>query len=243
MRKAISHQSSVIRFLIVLSLTTYYILHTTPVLATDSTASARLDASIESQRASPSASLQTKLKQLQAEIASKASELKAEVSGRLQNKAYVGKIKSKSEESLILIVKGSDPSTSSGQVSKTVKVNEFTEAKPAFKNLKAEDYVVALGDVDESDILTAKKIIKTTPPQDIKKVYFGEVLAVNQNMITLKTDKNLAISTNNQTDFKIGKEDGDLSDIKIGQKVVVSGIDKNDIIKASLVYAFPPSPI
>ncbi|MDO8639088.1 MAG: DUF5666 domain-containing protein [Candidatus Daviesbacteria bacterium] len=234
MRKAISHQSSVIRFLIVLSLTTYYILHTTPVLATDSTASARLDASIESQRASPSASLQTKLKQLQAEIASKASELKAEVSGRLQNKAYVGKIKSKSEESLILIVRNED---------KTVKVNEFTEAKPAFKNLKAEDYVVALGDVDESDILTAKKIIKTTPPQDIKKVYFGEVLAVNQNMITLKTDKNLAISTNNQTDFKIGKEDGDLSDIKIGQKVVVSGIDKNDIIKASLVYAFPPSPI
>lgn len=203
----------------------------TPTKALDST-----------QSASPSTSLQTKLKELQAEIASKASELKAEVSGRLQNKAYVGQIKSKTAESLILTIRGID---------KGVKVNEFTEfifipkivskTKLSIKNLEEKNYIVALGDIDETEVLNAKKIFKIDPPQEIKKIYFGEVLAVNENMITLKTDKNLAVSTTNQTDFKNSKGDSNLEDIKIGQKIVVSGVEKNNIIKASLVYTFSSS--
>ncbi|MDO8570546.1 MAG: DUF5666 domain-containing protein [Candidatus Daviesbacteria bacterium] len=187
------------------------------------------------QSASPSSSLQTKLKELRDDIASKAAEFKAEVSGKLQNKAYFGAIKTKAEESLILVIQDNN---------KTVKINEFTEfggsskIKPTFKNLEVGNFVVALGDVDETDILTAKKIIKTTPPAEIKQIYFGEVLAVNENMITLKTDKNLAVSTNNQTIFKTSKGDGTLKNIKIGKKIVVSGVNKNNIIKSSLIYSF-----
>lgn len=210
-----------------------FIMFITPTKAGDST-----------QSASPSASLQTKLRQLQVEIASKAAELKAEVSGKLQNKAYVGVIKSKSENtlsenSLILIIRNSD---------KTVKINEFTEfviptktvskIKPSLKNLEVKNYVVALGDVDETEILTAKKIIKTTPSEVVKQIFYGKVLAVNENIITLKTTENLAVSTNNQTVFKIGQKDGTWNNVKIGQKVIVSGISKNNIIKANLIYIF-----
>lgn len=190
----------------------------TPTKALDSTASA-----------SPSASLQTKLKELKDEIASRAAEFKAEVSHKLQNKAYVGAIKSKSDNSLTLTGKYGD---------KSVKINEFTEIKPNLKKLEMGNYVVALGDIDEADVLTAKKIIKITPLQDKKQVIFGKVLAINENIITLKTDQNLAVSTNAQTNFKIGQKDGTLDNIKIGQKVIVSGIVKNNIIKASLVFSF-----
>lgn len=199
-----------------------------PTFAAESTASA-----------SPSASLQTKLRQLQTEIASRAAEFKAEVSGRLQNKAYVGKIKSKTDETLILSIKEND---------KTVKINQFTEfiisvkpvskTKPTIKNLEVENYIVALGDVDETDILTAKKVIKIDPPKEVKQIFFGKILAINENIITLKTDQNLAVSTSNQTTFKIGQKDGTLDNLKIGQNVVVSGISKNNIVKAGLIYVF-----
>lgn len=208
-----------------------FIIFITPTIAVDSTDSA-----------SPSASLQAKLKQLQAEIASKAANLKAEVSGKLQNKAYVGIIKSKADESLILTIREND---------KKVKVNEFTEfvfipkiiskTKLSIKNLEVENYLVALGDVDETEVLTAKKIFKINPPKEIKQIYFGEVLVINENIITIKTDKNLAVSTNDQTIFKTGKDDGSLDDIKIGQKIIVTGVEKNNITKASLVYTFSSS--
>lgn len=180
------------------------------------------------QSASPSASLQLKLQELKDEIASKAAEFKAEVSGKLQNKAYFGAIKTKAEESLILVIR---------ETNKTVKINEFTKLtgsskiKPTLKNLEVGNYVVALGDVDETDILTAKKIIKTDAPKEQKQIYFGKVLAINENMITLKTDKNIAVSTSNQTVFKT-------SNIKIGQMIIVSGVTKNNIVKASLIYSF-----
>ena len=216
-------------FLIVaLTITAYCLLLAAPILAADSTVSA-----------SPSASLQTKLKELQAEIASKAAELKAEVSGKLQNKAYVGIIKSKADNSLVLAIREKD---------QTIKINEFTEfifipkiiskTKLSIKNLEVENYIVALGDVDETELLTAKRIFKIDPPTRVKQIYFGEVLAINENMITLKTDKNLAVSTSNQTVFKTSKGDENLSDIKIGQKIIVAGTEKNNIIRASLVYTF-----
>ncbi len=240
MRKVISHQTSVIRlFLIFISLTTYYLLLTTSTIAVDSTQSARLDASIESQRASPSASrFEQFQKEILEKVASKAANLKAEVSGRLLNKAYIGKIKSKTDDLLIL---------TNGENDKTIKFNQFTEymipiktskTKPTIKNLEVENYVVALGDIDETEVLIAKKIIRIEAPTEIKQIYFGKVLAINENMITLKTDQNLAVSTNAQTNFKIGQKDGTLDNIKIGQKVIVSGISKNNIIKANLIYIF-----
>ena len=51
---------------------------------------------------SPSADIKSKLEELKKEIASKAAILKQEVNKKLKDKAYVGKVKHKSDSSLTL---------------------------------------------------------------------------------------------------------------------------------------------
>ena len=54
---------------------------------------------------SPSADIRTKLEELKRDIASKAAALKGEVNRKLQNKAYIGKLASKSDETVTLVTK------------------------------------------------------------------------------------------------------------------------------------------
>ncbi len=51
---------------------------------------------------SPSANVKSKLEELKKEIASKAAKLKTEVDRKLKNKAYSGKVKVKSDQSITL---------------------------------------------------------------------------------------------------------------------------------------------
>ena len=81
----------------------------------------------------PSADVQSKLKALQNEIASKAAKLKNEISKKLQNKAYIGVVKSKSSNTLTL-------ATRSG--TKVVNTNQDTIYEPVKKGgIKEEDNV------------------------------------------------------------------------------------------------------
>lgn len=173
---------------------------------------------------SPSADIKSKLEELKKEIASKAAKLKQEVNRKLQNKAYIGKVKSKSTNSLTL---------ATGNDSKIVNINQDTVFESKIKSKKftqssilAEDYIAGLGDVDDRGVLAAKKIILHPNPPPPKTYLWGQIIAVSDKLVTLRDSKlkNIAVSTSNPN-------------VKVTDFVILTGsFGKNDIFKAEFVY-------
>lgn len=201
---------------------------------------------------SPSASIQSKLKDLQAEIASRAAAIKNEVSKKLLNKAYTGIIKNKGNASLTVNLKTDDGN---------INVSEFTEyiiksktliGDNGLKNLNVSDSIAALGDIDDKGALTAKRIIKLTKPVILKKVIHGSLVSVATASAILKTNQNdqFAIIFDKNTDYQIGKTDGNFKDITANQWIiaVVEPIapaptstteNQPQTLLAKFVYIFP----
>lgn len=186
----------------------------------------------------PSAGIKSKLEELKKEIASKAAQIKKEVDKKLRNKAYAGKIKTISETSLTL-------AASSGP--KIVSINQDTEYESKIKSKKkfsqktlslgdkptsGEDFIAALGDIDETGVLTAKKIILLNPiPQTLnpKSYLWGQVIAISDKLVTIKNrgNKNVAVSFPDQK-------------VKLNDFVILTGImGKNDIFEAEFAYIIP----
>lgn len=180
---------------------------------------------------SPSANTKTKLQSLQAEIASRASKIKQEIGRRLQNRVYTGFIKSKSANSLTI-------ATSQG--SKIININEYTvyqAQKPT--SLSVDDYILALGDIDDTAVLTAKKIIKTASPSAVRQVIFGTVTNTDNGTVTIqnKQGQNFSLATGEETVFKMGKSEGNIDDIKINKPVIAVGENTSTkTLKARFIY-------
>lgn len=201
---------------IVIVLTIYHLPYTIyPVFAADST---------------PSADIQTKLKQLETEIASKAANLKQQLNKKLENKAYVGTLKTHSATSLTL-------ASSSGP--KLVNLNQDTDFKSNIKSKKAfsadtladEMYIAALGDIDETQVLTARQIVLLTKPSGAHKSFlWGKVASIDGRLATLldRTSKTMAISNSSDTD------------IRVGDFIIATGkMGENDIFEAGFVFVIP----
>jgi hypothetical protein len=177
------------------------------------------DATVSAKTSSPSASIQEKLKALQAEIASKAAKLKTEINQKLNNKAYVGKVISKNTNSLIIL-------TLSGN--KSVKVNEYTTySVKNFAAITTDNYVAALGDVDDNDILTAKKIVVLKNAPFEPTILSGTVTANTGSSLTLQqTDSSANIT------FDI---DSKTTVINAGTSILRSEIQTGKVIAAVLL--------
>lgn len=212
-------------------------LYLTPSLAIDSTSSADL-----------SDNLKIKLKTLQDEISSRAAKLKQEISNKLQNKVYIGVVKSKSDNSLIMATKTG---------SRIVNVNEYTEysnftklskqnlSKGALKSASVEDYVATLGDVDDNEVLTAKRIIKLENPEgNEKKIVWGQITSINNHNFNLQTkDKeSLSFSWNENTTFIQNDTAGNSDDLKVGNTIIIVGQNqKSGQYQSLLIYLFAQS--
>lgn len=163
----------------------------------------------------PSADIVSKLKEFQKGAASKAAQLKELISKKLQNKAYIGSVQSQSGNSLTLSAK-SGP--------KMISINADTIIA---KKIKAEDYVAALGDVDETGVLIAKKIVLEASPSGEPKTYlWGKVISVSDDLVTLRDNnqRNIAASFPKSPKLK-------LNDI-----VISTGTTTKNIFEAEFVY-------
>lgn len=185
----------------------------------------------------PSADIKSKLEELKREIASKAAVLKLEVDKKLQNKAYIGKIKTKSDSTLTIASKNGP---------RIININQDTEfistikgKKYSQKLLGEEDYIATLGDIDENQVLTAKKIILLNPIPNIlnPKIYlWGQVVVISDEqssssskLVTIKGKdlKNVSVSLSNQK-------------VKLNDFVILTGTkNKNEIFEADFVYIIP----
>lgn len=175
----------------------------------------------------PSADIKTALDQLEKEIASKAAKLKSIVDQKLKDKAYIGKIKAKSDQSFTI-------SANSGP--KIISINQDTlfesqikkKSKASLSNLTQEDDIAALGDIDETAVMTARKVILLPGLEPETKTYlWGQIIAVSDKLATLKDkdSKNIAVllpADNN---------------IKLMDFVILTGSkNKNDIFAADFAY-------
>lgn len=172
----------------------------------------------------PSADIRFKLKELQKEIASKAAKLKQEINSKLTDKAYVGTVKTKGSSSITLASNGGP---------KIVSLNQDTILPK--KMIVQEDYLAALGDVDETGVLTAKKVIllpqpKAGQPLAEKSYLWGQIISISGKLATLK-DKDLkSVAVSLPTDSKV----------KLNDFVIVTGIKgKNDIFNAGFIFSIP----
>lgn len=183
----------------------------------------------------PSAEVKTKLQALQAEIASKAAKIKQEISKKLQNKVYAGFIKSKSANSITL-------ATSQG--SRIININEYTiyQAQKS-KSLSTDDYILALGDIDDTAVLTAKKIIKTASPSGIRQIHFGTVTGLEGQTVIIQTKQGQSISllTDAETIFRMGKSGGAFDNIKANKPIIAVGTSSAKTLKTRFIYILPYS--
>lgn len=181
----------------------------------------------------PSADIKAKLEELKKAIASKAAKLKQEVSHQLKDKAYIGQVKTKSPSSLTLTTRIGPKTVSINQ--DTVFDSKVKSKKLSSKTIAEEDYLATLGDVDETGVLTARKIILfPTPNQQPKTFLWGQIIAISDKLVTLKDRqfKNVAVTLPNP------------GTVKVSDFVILTGnFGKNDIFKAEFVYVIPQSGI
>lgn len=164
------------------------------------------------------------------EVASIAAKLAEEISKKLTNKAYVGVVKTQSESSITLAAKTGP---------KIVSINEDTEFESNLKsrqkfsalNVEEEDYIAALGDVDETGVLLARKIVLLSPTQTgAKTSLWGQIVSVSEKLATLKdrNGKNVAVSVPAS------------SSIELNDFVILTGnFNKNEIFEIDFSYVIP----
>lgn len=190
-----------------------------------------IESTKSAKQATSSSSLIDKLDALKKEIASKAAQIKKEVNKDIQNKAFVGNIEKLEQSSIIL-------KTHRGL--KTVRVDEYTIYQSLPKGGPSQDdFVAALGDVDDKGVLSAKKIIKFKKPQiDKSTLVWGKIFAANKGVVNLrnKDKQTIKVLTSQKTVFKLGTTDASFADAKLNKVIVARGILKENQLTADFIY-------
>lgn len=185
----------------------------------------------------PSSTVKEKLDALKAEIASKAVKLKGEINRKLTNKAYIGIVKSKSDASITLASKTGTKMVSVNQDTlyedQTPRKKGTKKVVPSQDTLKEEASIAALGDVDDTGVLHAKKIITIPLPTSIlpPQIYlWGQIISESDDLISLKTKTETETISTQKIKTKFKPDDF----------VIITGVKgNNEIIEASFLYVIP----
>lgn len=208
------------------------------VLAQNSTSSA--------EEASPSTIIKQKVEDLKKEIASRAANLKQTVNKRMENKMAAGKVLTSEDGKLTLDGKNSP---------KVVKFNEYTTFQPSnskkgakLRPPKLEDFspgefLIALGDLDDKNVLVAKKIIESKEVQGQDSGFvWGQIESVKQPVIVIKKKDGgfQPVSTGVKTVYFLGTEEATIADAKLGKTLAGRVLkDKNGQLTAGFIYFIP----
>lgn len=194
----------------------------------------------DTKSASASASILGKLQELKTEISSKAAILETQISQKLQNRTYVGTIKSLKNNSWSL-------NSLSGQ--QQVRVNQDTtflaNGKQATQSaFTTGDFVAALGDVDDNEVLTATQVVKLNPSDQLERqVISGQISQVNTNSVQIvpENKKTLTITIDDLTTYQIPAGEVKVDNLAVNNKVMaVIEKSKDGNWLARLIFILPP---
>ena len=164
----------------------------------------------------PTTSIRDQVKQ---QVADELSQIKNTIS----KKAYVGSIASKVDATITITNLKNQPRTATVTTDTAIKLSGGKDGTPA--DLKVGDFVIAMGDADNTGQLTAKRLLVVSKPaEDKRRVLSGTVTKISSSSLTLETSdkksETLKISSVSKYTAK-----SKLSDIKVGTKLVLVASD------------------
>lgn len=181
-------------------------------------------------QATTSASLTDKINALKQEIATRAAKLKQEVDKKIHNRVILGKLVNKSADRLTIVKIAS----ASGNLARIIGINEYTEYQQGLTRGKkinlaqvlTNDLLIALGDVDDKGMLSAKRVYKldkVTFPDS--QLIWGQIQSVSGNNITLKLKdhQQVKLVTTPATRWQLGNEEASSLDAKPNRFLVSVG--------------------
>lgn len=181
------------------------------------------------QSATPSASVKSKLEALKLEIASKAAKLKTEINKKISNKAYIGTVASKSSTLITLTTKSA---TVSAEITQDTVYSTSGKAKFSLASLKTGNFIAALGEVDEKQVLHAKRVsLLPTTSYQLPIYLWGQIISVSDDLATLR-NKEGKIGTISLSEIS--------TSVKTNDFIIVTGnLNKNAILEAKFLYIIP----
>lgn len=192
---------------------------------------------------STSASLKSKIQALEQEIASKAAKLKAEVDKRLANHIASGTTQAVTANQILI---QADSGTT-----QVVLINDFVtysqNGQETKRQPKKDDYIIALGDLDDKGNLVAKKIIETKKSLPTPLQYlWGKIVSVSGSVITIQNKENntLKVNVGDDTIFRLAGEEASLSAVEPRKFLIAvlegsSSATTSGVVKARFIYLIP----
>jgi co-chaperonin GroES (HSP10) len=166
--------------------------------------------------------------QIRDAVQKKVQEQLANIKQAVSKKGFVGNITSKTDAGFVLTNLKNQSRTVNVAADGTIKLLNGKEG--TLSDLKTNDFVLAMGDVDSQNKMTAKRllVLKASEP-DKRNAEFGTVTKTSTSTITienlkketwtLKTSSTTAVTT--VTSGKVAK--AKLADVTTGDKIVIVG--------------------
>lgn len=134
-------------------------------------------------------------------------------------RGYVGTITAKSDASLTLTNLKSQPRTIIVTADSTIKLSGGKDGTPA--DIKVGDSLIAMGDVDSANVMTAKRIVIVPKPvPDTRQAVFVTVTKTTVAALTVENLKKETLTIKLNTDTKYTAKTK-ATDLVIGSKLVI----------------------
>lgn len=172
-------------------------------------------------------------------VKQKVAEELAAIKQAVSKKGFVGSITAKSDVSLTVVTNKNQPRTvlvTNDSVIKATNNKDITVA-----DLKVGDYILAMGDVDSQNQMTAKRLlIIGKPVSDTRTTVFGTVSETAVSSFTITTPKADTLTLKLSSAVKYNDK-YTAKDLKSGVKVIVLYTQTGSSFTAKRVYIFPSS--
>ncbi|MBM3209393.1 hypothetical protein FJZ40_03825 [Candidatus Shapirobacteria bacterium] len=201
----------------------------------------------------PTGSLKEKVQEIRQLVKEKVQERIEEIKKNGTRRAYVGQIATINSTEGTLTV-DTKKGTRSVTTNEETKIVDAKRQPVEFSSLKVDDLIIAMGIVNEEDVMTAKRIVvmakpKTPPPN--RRAIHGQVTQIKsaEKTVTItrlpKKDLNYTIKATNET--KITKKvDGkvqkvEFAKITVGDWLMAVGTwdEKKSILTAKIIHVVP----
>lgn len=142
-----------------------------------------------------------------------------QIKKNVAKRAFVGNVTAKSDSTLTLTNLKNQPRTITVTADSVIKLTGGKDGTPA--DLNAGDWLIAMGETDSQNIMTAKRVVvipKATPENRIP--FFATVTKVTSSSLTAENIKKeeVTIKLTSDTDYT-GKSK--FSDLAVGSKIIV----------------------
>jgi len=163
----------------------------------------------------------------------------AQIRQAVAKKGFVGSISSKSDATITLTTMQNTTRTATVATDTVIKLAGNKDGTPS--DLKTGDYVLVMGDVDSQNTMTAKRLLVIgKPPEEKRRVIPGSVTKVSATSLTVQNAKeSWTIRISSSAKYTKNTK---LSEIKVGDKVIVIGTVGTTANSLTALLVHEPSP-